>query len=50
MAAEGQAKSGHDILQISSWYATGQAENLEPVDDVVSAIIAQNGAATKAAR
>jgi ABC-type glycerol-3-phosphate transport system substrate-binding protein len=49
VAAEAQSKSGHDILQISSWYATGQAENLEPVDDVVSAIIAQNGTATKAA-
>jgi ABC-type glycerol-3-phosphate transport system substrate-binding protein len=49
MAAEGQAKSGHDILQISSWYATSQAENLEPVDDVVTPIIAQYGAATKAA-
>src|SRR5216683_3214123 len=49
VAAEGQAKSGHDILQIISWYATGQAENLEPVDDVVSAIIAQNGNPSKAA-
>lgn len=43
LAAEGQAKSGHDILQITSWYAVGQAENLEPVDDVVAAIIAENG-------
>src|ERR1700730_4369710 len=49
LAAEGQAKSGHDVLQFTSWYATGQAENLEPVDDAVGAIIAQNGAPTKAA-
>ena len=49
MAAEAQAKSGHDVLQFTSWYATGQAENLEPVDDIVSAIIAQNGGPTKAA-
>src|ERR1700720_3334100 len=35
-AAEGQAKRGHDILQLISWYPTGQAENLEPVDDVVN--------------
>src|SRR5712671_8079017 len=49
MAAEGQAKSGHDVLQIASWYAAGQAENLEPVDDVVTAIIAQHGNASKAA-
>jgi ABC-type glycerol-3-phosphate transport system substrate-binding protein len=33
MAAEAQAESGHDVLQFTSWYATGQAENLEPVDD-----------------
>jgi ABC-type glycerol-3-phosphate transport system substrate-binding protein len=49
MAAESQAKSGHDILQFISWYPSGQAENLEPVDDVVNAIIAENGSATKAA-
>src|SRR5947207_4112809 len=29
LAAEGQAKAGHDILQISSWYAHSQAGNLE---------------------
>jgi ABC-type glycerol-3-phosphate transport system substrate-binding protein len=49
VAAEAQAKSGHDIIQLTSWYASGQAENLEPVDDVVTTIIAQNGSATKAA-
>src|SRR5260370_16999073 len=49
MPAESQAKSGDDVLQFTSGYATGQAETLEPVEDVVSAIIAQNGAPTKAA-
>jgi ABC-type glycerol-3-phosphate transport system substrate-binding protein len=49
VAAEAQAKAGHDVLQFTSWYATGQAENLERVDDVVGAIIAQNGSPTKAA-
>jgi ABC-type glycerol-3-phosphate transport system substrate-binding protein len=49
VTAEGQAKSGHDILQISSWYATSQAGNLEPVDDVVTAIIAEHGNSSKAA-
>jgi len=47
VAAEAQAKAGHDVLQFTSWYATGQAENLESVDDVVGAIIAQNGSPTK---
>jgi ABC-type glycerol-3-phosphate transport system substrate-binding protein len=49
VAGEAQAKSGHDVLQFISWYATGQADNLEPVDDVVAEIIAQNGSPTKAA-
>jgi ABC-type glycerol-3-phosphate transport system substrate-binding protein len=49
MAGEAQAKSGHDVLQFISWYATGQADNLEPVDDVVAHIIAQNGSPSKAA-
>jgi ABC-type glycerol-3-phosphate transport system substrate-binding protein len=49
MAAEAQARSGHDVLQITSWYAVGQAENLEPVDDVVAAIVAQHGKPSKAA-
>ena len=31
-AAEAQARSGHDILQMSDWYAAAQADNLEPVD------------------
>jgi hypothetical protein len=35
--AEGQARSGHDILQLSDWYAAAQADNLEPVDDLVTA-------------
>lgn len=43
LMAEGQAKAGHDILSITSWYAAGQAEKLEPVDDVMAAIIAENG-------
>ena len=32
--AEGQARSGHDILQFSDWYAAAQVDNLEPVDDL----------------
>src|SRR5213083_2845792 len=33
IASEAQAKSGHDILALPTWYATAQARNLEPVDD-----------------
>jgi len=49
VAAEAQAKSGHDVMQLTSWYAAGQAENLEPVDDVVTAITVQSGNPSKAA-
>jgi ABC-type glycerol-3-phosphate transport system substrate-binding protein len=43
IAAEAQAKSGHDILALPTWYAAAQAKNLEPVDDIMPALIAQNG-------
>jgi ABC-type glycerol-3-phosphate transport system substrate-binding protein len=43
IAAEAQAKSGHDVLQMSDWYAAAQADNLEPVDDLVTALIAEHG-------
>jgi ABC-type glycerol-3-phosphate transport system substrate-binding protein len=41
--AEGQARSGHDILQMSDWYVAAQADNLEPVDDLVNALIKEHG-------
>src|SRR6266404_3282209 len=43
IASEAQAKSGHDILALPTWYATAQARNLEPVDDIVEPLIAQFG-------
>jgi ABC-type glycerol-3-phosphate transport system substrate-binding protein len=39
VAAEAQAKTGHDIQSFTAWYAPGQAENLEPVDDVMAASV-----------
>jgi Bacterial extracellular solute-binding protein len=42
-AAEAQARSGHDILTFLAWAAASQADNLEPVDDVMGPLIAQNG-------
>src|SRR5882724_482818 len=42
-AAEAQAKSGHDMLTFLAWAAAAQADNLEPVDDVMGPLIAQNG-------
>src|SRR5215831_8613578 len=43
VAAEAQAKTGHDIQSFTAWYAPGQAENLEPVDDVMAALVERHG-------
>src|SRR5207249_3401581 len=42
-AAEAQARSGHDVLTFLTWAAPAQADNLEPVDDVMAALIKDNG-------
>ena len=41
--AEAQARSGHDVLQMSDWYVAAQANNLEPVDELVSSLINDHG-------
>jgi ABC-type glycerol-3-phosphate transport system substrate-binding protein len=42
-AAEAQAKSGHDIMQLTAWYAPGHAASLEPVDEIMAQLIQQHG-------
>ena len=49
IAAEAQARSGHDILSIPTWYAAAQADNLVPMDDVMQKLIAANGKVSDAA-
>jgi ABC-type glycerol-3-phosphate transport system substrate-binding protein len=44
IAAEAQARSGHDIIAMSTWLPAEHARNLEPVDDVMAELIKQNGA------
>src|SRR5262249_23147777 len=44
IAAEAQARSGHDIVAMPTWWPQDQARNLEPVDDIMEQLIAQNGA------
>src|SRR6266480_105739 len=44
VAAEFQAKSGHDIMAFQAWHATDKARLLEPVDDIMDLLIDQNGA------
>src|SRR3978361_139305 len=41
--AEAQAKSGHDILAMPTWWPHAHAEQLEPVNDIMGPLIAQNG-------
>ena len=43
IAAESQAKSGHDILAFPSWQPHGASQHLEPVDDVMAELIKLNG-------
>ena len=43
IAAEAQAKSGHDILAMPTWWPHANAEQLEPVNDIMGPIIAENG-------
>ena len=38
MSAEAQAKAGHDILAFDTWNIGNNAENLEPVDDVINGL------------
>ena len=44
LAAESQAKSGHDIMDFSNWEIAQHATSLEPVDDVMKKVLEANGA------
>jgi ABC-type glycerol-3-phosphate transport system substrate-binding protein len=43
LAAEAQAKSGHDIMEFTNWESAQHSAALEPVDDVVKNVVARNG-------
>ncbi len=43
IAAEAQAKSGHDILAFPTWEPQGRPELLEPVDDIMGDLIKEHG-------
>src|SRR5437870_13137635 len=44
IAAEAQARSGHDIFQFPTWQPADHANRLEPVDDIMAELVKQNGA------
>jgi ABC-type glycerol-3-phosphate transport system substrate-binding protein len=43
IAAEAQAKSGHDIQAFPTWEVRNNADNLEPMDDVMKRLSAKYG-------
>ena len=49
-AAQGQAKSGHDILYLQSWLTSRYHEMLEPVDDIMADLIKNNGDVSSVAK
>ncbi len=46
IAAESQAKAGHDLLAFPTWQPADKAHELEPVDDVMKLLLASNGTVT----
>jgi ABC-type glycerol-3-phosphate transport system substrate-binding protein len=48
MAAEAQAKTGHDIQQFPGWEVQNHADQIEPIDDVMKRLTAKYGPATAA--
>ena len=43
IAAEAQAKSGHDIFAFPTWKPSEYSNQLEPVDDVMAELVQANG-------
>jgi ABC-type glycerol-3-phosphate transport system substrate-binding protein len=48
LMGEGQARAGHDIMGLRVWYVSAQADNFEPVDDVVLPLIEKYGKTSQA--
>src|SRR3954470_24347329 len=43
IVAQAQAKSGHDVLAMTTWWPHAQADLLEPMNDVVEPLIKLSG-------
>ena len=43
IASEAQAKSGHDVICLPTWWPHAQSDLLEPVNDIMGDLIKQNG-------
>src|SRR5271170_136320 len=45
-AAEAQAKSGHDMITLPSWYGPAHTAELEPADDIWTELTKRHGPTT----
>jgi len=43
IAAQAQARSGHDVLAMPTWWPHAHANQLEPVNDIMGPLMQQNG-------
>ncbi|HEY1413417.1 MAG TPA: ABC transporter substrate-binding protein, partial [Rhodopila sp.] len=50
IAAEAQAKTGHDIQQFPEWEVQNHADQLEPVDDVMQRLTSKYGGVAAASQ
>jgi ABC-type glycerol-3-phosphate transport system substrate-binding protein len=50
IAAEAQAKTGHDVQQFPGWEVQNHADQLEPMDDVMKRLTGKYGPVTEASR
>jgi ABC-type glycerol-3-phosphate transport system substrate-binding protein len=48
IAAEAQAKTGHDVQQLPNWETQNHADDLEPMDDVMKVLMGQYGPVSEA--
>jgi ABC-type glycerol-3-phosphate transport system substrate-binding protein len=48
IAAEAQAKTGHDVQQFPGWEVQNHTDDLEPIDDVMKRLTAQYGPVAEA--
>jgi ABC-type glycerol-3-phosphate transport system substrate-binding protein len=50
IAAEGQAKTGHDVQQLPGWEVQNHADQLEPIDDVMKRLTDKYGPVTSGSK
>jgi ABC-type glycerol-3-phosphate transport system substrate-binding protein len=50
VVAEAQARTGHDMIYLSSWMASRFSDVFEPVDDVMGDLIKENGDVSEVAK